>query len=380
MQVSGDSDIPAAERAAPAGDAGRSTSSGPALLARRHDVDWVRVLALGLLIVFHVTVSFQGWAASTGFPQNDEPLEGLLPFIALVTVWRIPILFLVSGMGVRFAMERRDWKQLLTDRTLRVLVPFLFGTYVLGAAFGALLPHVGWQAEYTLQFGHLWFLLNIYLYVLWLIGVLVYLKNAPDNAFLRSVSKAVRWPVGLFLLGLPLVIEAWLLDPTYFALYVDTAHGWLLGLICFFLGFLFVSVQEAFWPAVVRLRWVALAVAAALYLVRLVVFDLQGSPNGLTALESMSWMMAVLGFAAVHLNRPSRSLSYLSGAVYPVYIVHMPVQFVLAYFLLPRAMPAEAKLALLLVGTLGVSLVLYEAVLRRAKWIRPLFGMKLNPV
>ena len=346
-------------------------------MERRYDVDWMRTLALGLLIVFHVVLSFQFWAASTGFPQNDQLLKELIPFISLLTVWRIPILFLISGMGVRFAMERRDWKQLLKDRTIRILVPFVFGTYVLGTLFALVLPNLGWDAEYTLNFGHLWFLINIYLYVVWSLSTLVYLKGKPDNGFFRFVSRAIRWPLGLFLFALPLMLEAWLVNPEFFALYVDTLHGWLLGLICFFLGFVFISVQEDFWPAAQRNRWVALAIAVTLYLVRLLFFEPQG-PNWLTGLESMSWMLALLGFGSLYLNKPSRGLGYLSRAVYPVYIIHLPVQFAIAYFLLPLELPAYVKLLVLLIGTFGVSLLLYEFVLRRLKWVRPLFGMKLN--
>ena len=94
-------------------------------LQRRYDVDWLRTLAMALLIVYHVVLCFQPWAALTGFPQNNPTLEGVWPFMAMINIWRIPILFLVSGMGVRFAMERRDWKQLLKDRTLRILIPLL---------------------------------------------------------------------------------------------------------------------------------------------------------------------------------------------------------------------------------------------------------------
>jgi surface polysaccharide O-acyltransferase-like enzyme len=92
----------------------------------------------------------------------------------------------------------------------------------------------------------------------------------------------------------------------------------------------------------------------------------------------MSWMLAILGFGSLHLNQPSRGLAYLSKAVYPVYIVHFPVQFFIAYFLFPLSMSAYSKLGLLLVGTFGISFLLYEFPLRRLKWVRPLFGMKLN--
>ena len=90
---------------------------------RRYDVDWLRVCALALLIVYHVVISFQPWAFTIFFIQNKEPMEGLWPFMSMINVWRIPILFLVSGMGVRFAMERRNWKQLLNDRAVRSSIP-----------------------------------------------------------------------------------------------------------------------------------------------------------------------------------------------------------------------------------------------------------------
>ncbi len=348
-----------------------------AFALRRYDVDWLRTIALVLLIVFHIVLSFQSWAALSGFPQNEELLDELVPFLSMLSVWRIPLLFVISGMGVRFALERRDWKQLLKDRTVRIVLPFVFNVYVFGTILGVMMPRLGWDAEYNLNFGHLWFLANIFAYVLWLIYTLIYLKEHPNCALLRILRTVIRWPFGLFLFALPLMLEAWLVNPEYFSVYVDTLHGWLLGLICFFWGFIFICVQDEFWTAVRRIRWVALFVGAGLFSARLLVWQLQGAPNWLTALESMSWIFAVIGFGSKYLNVPSRGSNYLSGAVYPVYIFHLPVQFAFAYFLLPLSISAYFKLTLLLVGTFGVSFMLYEMV-RRLKWIRPLFGMKLN--
>ena len=346
--------------------------------ARRYDVDWLRTLALGLLIVFHIVLSFQSWAPSAGFPQNDQLLDELAPFMSMLAIWRIPLLFLISGMGVRFAMERRDWKGLLKDRTIRIVVPFVFNVYVFGTILGMAMPRLGWDAEFSLSFGHLWFLANIFAYFLWLLSTMVYMKDRPNCWLLRFFSKIIRWRFGLFLFAVPLMVEAWLVNPEYFSIYVDTLHGWLIGLICFFWGFIFICTQRDFWPAVARTRWLALAFAVSGFLVRLLVFELQAEPNWLTAFESMSWMLAVIGFASLHLNRPSPILRYLNAAVFPVYIFHMPVQFVLAYFLLPSSLSVYPKLTLLLAGTFGICLLLYEFVLRRLKWIRPLFGMKLN--
>jgi surface polysaccharide O-acyltransferase-like enzyme len=354
------------------------TTPATPLPSRRYDVDWLRTLAIMLLIVFHVILSFQSWAAATGFPQNDQLLDELVPFISMLAVWRIPLLFMISGMGVRFALERRDWKQLLKDRTLRILGPYVFGLAVLGPLLLVALPFFGWDAEYTLSFGHLWFLLNIFLYVVWFLSLCVYLKDSPDNAVFRFLSRVIQWPLGLFVFALPLMAEALLTNPEYFSIYIDHVHGWLMGLICFLTGFIFISLQAVFWPAVAKTRWAALAAAASLYFLRLLVFGLENELGWLTALESMSWMLAALGFGSMHLNRPSQALAYLSKAVYPVYIVHLPMQFLIAYFLLPLGLAAYMKLGLMLVGTFGLSLLLYEYALKRMKWVRPLFGMKLN--
>jgi peptidoglycan/LPS O-acetylase OafA/YrhL len=92
------------------------------------------------------------------------------------------------------------------------------------------------------------------------------------------------------------------------------------------------------------------------------------------AVETWLWILAIIGFGAVHLNRPTAVFGYLSPAVYPVYIVHMPVQFLLSALLLNGPLPAPIELVVLFVTTVAVSLGLYEGV-RRVRWLRPLFGL-----
>src|SRR3546814_372702 len=93
---------------------------------RRYDIDWVRVVAIGLLLVYHVAIGFQSWGIMIGFITNDKPWESLWIPMAMMNIWRIPLLFFVSGMGVCFAMRKRSWQQLLLERAGRILVPYLF--------------------------------------------------------------------------------------------------------------------------------------------------------------------------------------------------------------------------------------------------------------
>ena len=132
---------------------------------RRYDVDSVRVYALGLLILYHAVVGFQPWAREINFVTNEQSLEALWIPMGLINVWRIPIVFMVSGMGVCFAMERRTWKPLLGDRALRILVPFVFGFFAIAPIFVFISQsYYGEEIRYRPNPGHLWFLGNIFLY------------------------------------------------------------------------------------------------------------------------------------------------------------------------------------------------------------------------
>ncbi|MGW8314450.1 MAG: acyltransferase family protein, partial [Bacteroidales bacterium] len=86
-------------------------------MERRYDIDWLRVIAIGLLLLYHVGIVFQPWGVFLGFIQSSEPLEWLWPPMAMLNVWRIPLLFFVSGMGVCFAIRKRNWKALIMERT-----------------------------------------------------------------------------------------------------------------------------------------------------------------------------------------------------------------------------------------------------------------------
>lgn len=345
---------------------------------RRYDVDWLRVLALGLLIVYHVVVSFQPWAVKIFFIQNEEPLEWLWIFMALINIWRIPILFLISGMGVCFAMQRRNWKQLLKDRTIRILIPFVFGFFFICpiSAFIAM-KNFGYPVSYVPNTGHLWFLANIFLYVLLLLPLLSFLNKRPANRLFDAVKKIIGVRAGLLLFAVPVMLEAMLINPQHFSSYALSEHGFWLGMVCFITGFIFVSLGSNFWRVVERDRKIILLLAVSLYVIRLFAFELEG-PHLSTALESMCWMIAALGFGSAYLNKPSDKLVYFSTAVYPIYIVHMPVQYAVSFILFPLALPASVKLLLLLFGTFGGSLMLYEVAIKHLKWIRPLFGLKIS--
>jgi hypothetical protein len=343
---------------------------------RRYDIDWLRVIAIGLLLIYHIAIVFQPWAMFVGFIRSKELLVNLWKPMTMLNVWRIPLLFYVSGMGLFFALKKRNLKQLLAERTLRILVPFLFGIVAIVPLHMYLFQHYyNLPLGYYAHVGHLWFLGNIFIYVLLLSPLFIYLMKKEDGTFRRGLSAFMKNPMGPLAISVFFVAEAILVKPQIYSLYALTWHGFFLGLFAFFFGFLFVYSGKAFWQTVSKWKWLYVGLATILYIIRLMVYE-STSPSYLMAIESNCWILGVFGLAYQYLNKPSTVLSYLSQAAYPVYIIHMFVVYGGAILILPLAIPAFMKFVLITGFTFVVCYVLYEFIIKRIGFLRPLFGLK----
>ena len=224
---------------------------------------------------------------------------------------------------------------------------------------------------------HLWFLLNIYVYFQVLILLFLYFKKNQNDFFLSFFKNLLKYRFGIYVFIIPFVLEALIVNPEHYSMYAETLHGWVLGFICFLTGYILVSFKEQFWFSLDRIRFFALTVAILLYLTRILFIEFEYK-NALIAIESFNWIIVVFAFAARHLNKPSKKLSYLSVAVYPVYILHMPLQLALSLLIIPLDIPAFLKLILMVTLILFSSLFLYEFIIKRIFFLRPLFGLKFK--
>lgn len=344
---------------------------------RRHDIDWLRVIAIALLLIYHVVIVFQPWGFYIGFIQSTETSDDIWIPMSMLNVWRIPLLFLVSGMGVCFSLRRRNWKQLLLERGRRILVPLVFGSFFIVPIHILLFQkYYGYEIVYSPGIGHLWFLLNICIYVIQMIGF-AFLDKKYDYKFFILFRKLLKSPYLIYLFFIPFIIEAVLLNPQYFSLYVGTAHGFILGMMAFFFGFLFIAIGDVFWNAVEKMKFISFLFALSLYLLRVLYFDLN-APNYLTSIESMSWIFTVMGFGYKHFNKRSKILSYFSQAAYPVYIIHMIFLYLATYLILPLNLQLEFNIILIVLFTFTGCYVTYELLIKRMDLIRLLFGLKMK--
>lgn len=71
---------------------------------RRYDVDWIRVLVFDLLILIYVCTFF---APMSWHIKNNEIVEWLYYPMKFSNFWRIPILFVISGIGTRYAFAEK---------------------------------------------------------------------------------------------------------------------------------------------------------------------------------------------------------------------------------------------------------------------------------
>lgn len=343
---------------------------------RRYDIDWLRVIAIGLLLIYHISIVFQPWAMFIGFIKNNETIEHLWKAMSLVNIWRIPLLFYVSGIGLYFALQKRTWKQLLIERSKRILLPFLFGIIAITPLHMYVFQtyyHI--PLNYYPHFGHLWFLGNIFTYVVLLLPLFIYLKKIEDGKFRKQLSRFMNHPFGPLLISAFFIIETVIVKPQIFEMYSLTWHGFFLGFLAFFFGFLLVYSGKELWKTVLQWRWLYMGVASVLFVIRLFVLE-NTTPGYLMAIESNCWIFTGLGFSYKYLNKPSTILSYLSQAAYPVYIIHMIALYLGALVILPLDIHPILKFISVLIFTTCFCYIIYEYVIRRVNFLRPLFGLK----
>lgn len=367
----------------------------PVVSGRRYDIDWLRVIAMWLLIIYHSVVAFQPFGSMILFIQNEEPMDYIWPAFQILNIWRIPILFVISGMGVYFAMRKRSWAQLMGERSRRILLPLVFGSLAIVPLHYYLFQRYNGAAlQYWPNPGHLWFLTNIFIYVIVGSPLFFLLKKNPDNFLSKFTRKILKSPASIFLFVIPFIIVSMITNPPSFETYAMTSHGFYYGALCFLMGFYFISLGDEFWIALSKTKYIFLAIAAILYSIRFFHYGFEGvaesgdgfknlswdyvksMPNSLKGLESISWMMWIFGLAHQFLNKSSKVLKYLSPAVYPTYIMHMFMQYAASYFVIPSSMPKELKFVLVVLMTFVGCYVFYE-IIKRIKHLRPLFGMNL---
>lgn len=389
---------------------------------RRHDIDALRVLAFGLLILYHLGMLYVGPANEWTFHLKSSYIGDWLqqPMLAS-NFWRMDLLFLISGMAVHFLRGRLTLPTLAWKRTTRLLVPLVFGMavvipiqpYVQSVTNGSVSPGFGhfllrywtfgpWPAgafdgwRFGVTWNHLWYLPYVWIYTMLLIVLLPALESPWGQRAIGFVHRLRGWSL-LVLPALPLLAYNLLLAarfPQNHALIHDWyAHAGYATV--FFYGYA-IGTHPGLWAELARLRRVSLGVAVSCFAAHLLLgrfeaitdtshwsaFALSADNVGMRALHyfyAWSTIATVLGWGHQYLNRPFRWLPYAREAVFPWYILHQSIMLAAAYWLLPLRLGPVLEPSLVLLSTVAGCALLHEYVIRRTRWLRPLFGLDAKP-
>lgn len=342
---------------------------------RRYDVDALRVIAIGLLLVYHTAICFQPWGGMIGFLVAPRGWPEIWPAMTMLNVWRIPLLFFISGMGLQMALGSKTWKQVYSDRWKRIGIPLVFGSFVVvPLQLLIVLYHYQQPMQYRPGMAHLWFLGNILVYLLVLVPLAHLVPGRVKALFKRMTSGYLGTAALLLLIMLLLVAEAIVMNPRPFELYAFTMHGWVMGFLAFLGGYLLMAAGEQAWLVLKKVKWVLLIIAFLLYIQR--IYPQAIIAEGIfLSLESTLWIFGIFGVANTYLNKPSAFFTKWKEAAYPVYILHMFFLHLGSVLLFPLELPAPLSFLLLLLFVLAGSIATYWLVVRKVKWLRWLFGL-----
>jgi glucans biosynthesis protein C len=361
----------------------------PALSTRYDFLDWLRVIAIFVLLFFHTGMMFVGWGWHI---ENSEVVEGLQLPMDISHRLRMPLLFLIAGAGMWFALGNRNGSGLVRERTVRLLVPVLAGMLLIvpPQIYFERLFRGQWDGGYlscfferVLQFRpypagdfswhHLWFVVYLYVYVFLLLPLLIWW---------RAAKKVVKPGVWLYALGLPLAINEAILKPLYPESHKLIGDWYIFNhyLLLTLYGCLLASMRQS-WDWFAIRRQLSLGLTLVVFGSAMLGFETgvieRDTPADALVATVFTWLalMTFLGYGRRYLSFCNPLLRWARDASYPIYILHQTVIIAIGYWVIQQPWNPWTKYAAVLLGTMAICVVLYEGI-RRFNLTRLLFGMK----
>ncbi|WP_405179256.1 acyltransferase family protein [Nocardia sp. NBC_01377] len=352
--------------------------------ARLPWIDATRAILMFLGIPFHAAFVYHGlpWYSGDGIHPVVSAVAGF------VHTFRMPAFFTIAGYFAISALRRHDARAWTAQRARRLLVPFAAGVLVLGPPQLWLIasttgPHAdtaerwrGLLAQPSLWVFQLWFLMNLFLYGLAL--------AAPFARFgrervLARVEHLLGWVTAARHREAAILLTAGLLVAAGWAATVVTgldnvAFGLVnLQLLVIYAPSFVVGVALGSRPELLRrfercppshgLAWCAAASASAALAERggalascahHLLVPVVGA--GMTAVVFTTMRGLASGVNAV--------AARAADAAMVVYVFHNSLILSIAYLLLEPALPPLIEYAVIIVGALSGSLVVYAVVSR----------------
>jgi fucose 4-O-acetylase-like acetyltransferase len=380
---------------------------------RLHYLDWLRVLAIVGVFIFHSVrpFDFLDWAVN-----NPELSVSATIFVVFLYPWGMPLFFMISGAGAFFALKRRSYTQYIVERVKRLLIPYIIGSILLtpiqgyfevihknlysGTFFefivdGTVLQYflvrfrdVGWGPRLFGAWGfHLWFLGFLFLYSLMALPLFRWLKGENGSRFTDILMKLVSKRMSVLMFVLPLALVQILLNPLF-----PGQNDWADFFYQFFFfvyGYVLFS-DERFLESIQKdwLILICLSIVSSILILSTVVSGFTDSisvPQTLTdliirwgvySINSWFWIISLIVFGIRYLDYQNNLLNYSNQAVMSIYFIHHPVIIGLGFYVVQWDVSIVIKIFGVILGSFVITLGVYELIIKRISFLGNLMGVK----
>lgn len=360
----------------------------PKAVARRYDLDWIRIIGILAVFVFHSLRAFNmaDWHIKNAV--LSLPAQGITDFL---DYWIMPVMFVVSGAAIALSMRDgsiRTAGKFLKDKVLRLIVPLLFADFVGGylqvyierfshhqfsGTLFQFLPYYyrgiyGFGGNFALVGNHTWYLFFLFLFCVALLPLFMLLKSRLVKPVVEKTMAFFSIPGLIYVFVFIMVLLPKLMGP--FAKLMNDSINWGLGnyMVFLFGGFL-IAFNEKVSSAIMKVRWISFVLAIGLTVVTFITGELD-------EFVAWTWILNFLGFATRYLNFTNPFVKYASEAVLPFYVLHQTLIVSIDFLVIQLPLPVVAKIAIVLVSAFVSIMIIYEFCIRRWGIVRVLFGMK----
>jgi glucans biosynthesis protein C len=372
---------------------------------RSYDLDWLRFIAIVILLFFHTGMWFNEWGWHV---KNNETSVTFQYWMIWSHFFRMPLLLFISGAGTYMALGKRTPKKFAGERFRRLFIPLVFGMFVIVPPqiyYEHIKEYTGYWDFYKTVFNfvpypegsfswhHLWFILYLFIYSLLALPLLNFVRSERSEKFKSNVSKFLTHPLGILLIPSVFILITQILLRPYFPEEThDLVQDWAFFtfyFIFFIMGIICYSIPNL-WKAIGDNRTYLLMAM----LISLVPFytcyfhyrELIVLPWDERTIEIIfdvtalfvSWftVITIIGYGQHYLNKPHPWLSKINEGLYPFYILHQTVIIAIGYYICQLDWSITAKYWTISLLTAAFCVGLYLTLIRTNKVMRFLFGLK----
>lgn len=345
---------------------------------RKHYLDNIRSIIILLLFPYHTFMVWNNYGTKFYIWGGDNNI--LSSLIVLVGSWFMPVLFVIAGMSTRYSLEKRNSKEFIEERIKKIFIPFVtslilfipFQTLYARKFFfnydGGIIDNFkyfftnfsdlnGYDGMFT--FGHLWFLLYLFLITLIILPVI---KKIPFNKVYTKINKMSI--VGIILLFIPIFI----------AYHICNVGGQSIGKYTLLYLFGYYLFSDEFINRLLDYKKIILSLFA-ISEITLVILFFKYSFYADLFVNFVGWLgiLSCIIMGKMFLDKENRVTKYFKNSSFSIYILHQTILIIIAYYTLNITNNIFLQVSIIIFGSFIVTIFAYE-IIRRIPILKKVIG------